>query len=200
MQWAQPFAGLPGGFAQWLPQAAADTASSVTPIITLNAGGAAAPLGSMLLGTIAGSLGETSALLILLAGAFLVYKKVASWQLMVSTLVSGTALAALFHYTGVGQVSGMQAAPPLFTLLSGGFIFGAIFMVTDPISAPKTKQAQWIAGSLVGLITIVIRTFSLFTEGMMFAILIVNALTPLLELQLKRREDRKKAKAKEAAA
>ncbi len=198
MTWAQPFLSLPGGFAAY--SVAADAVSSATPIITYNATGALASHLQLFLGTVAGSLGESSALLILLAGAFLVYKKVASWQLMVSTLVSGTALAALFHYTGVGQVSGMQAAPPLFTLLSGGFIFGAIFMVTDPISAPKTKQAQWIAGTLVGLITIVIRTFSLFTEGMMFAILIVNALTPLLELQLKRREDRKKAKAKEAAA
>jgi Na+-transporting NADH:ubiquinone oxidoreductase subunit B len=183
MQWAQPFAGLPGGFAQWLPQAAADTASSVTPIITLNAGGAAAPLGSMLLGTIAGSLGETSALLILLAGAFLVYKKVASWQIMVSTI--GT---------------GVTHASPLFVLLSGGLMFGAIFMATDPVSAPKDKTAQWLVGILIGVITVVIRSFSLFTEGMMFAILIANAVTPLIELKLKQLADAKKAKAKEVAA
>lgn len=194
MQWAQPFAGLPGGFAQWLPQAAADTASSVTPIITLNAGGAAAPLGSMLLGTIAGSLGETSALLILLAGAFLVYKKVASWQIMVSTIGSAGLLSAALYFTGVTHAS------PLFVLLSGGLMFGAIFMATDPVSAPKDKTAQWLVGILIGVITVVIRSFSLFTEGMMFAILIANAVTPLIELKLKQLADAKKAKAKEVAA
>lgn len=194
MEWAQPFAGLPGGFAQWLPQAAADTASSVTPIITLNAGGAAAPLGSMLLGTVAGSLGETSALLILLAGAYLVYKKVASWQIMVSTIGSAALLSAALYFTGVTQAS------PLFVLLSGGLMFGAIFMATDPVSAPKDKKAQWLFGILIGVITVVIRSFSLFTEGMMFAILIANSVTPLIELKLKQLADAKKAKAKEAAA
>ena len=73
-------------------------------------------------------------------------------------------------------------------------------MVTDPVSAPKNKTAQWIAGCLVGLITVIIRTFSLFTEGMMFAILIVNALTPFIELKIKQREDKKKTAAKGAAA
>jgi len=194
MEWAQPFAGLPGGFAQWLPQAAADTASSVTPIITLNAGGAAAPLGSMLLGTVAGSLGETSALLILLAGAYLVYKKVASWQIMVSTIGSAAVLSAALYFTGVTQAS------PVFVLLSGGLMFGAIFMATDPVSAPKDKKAQWLFGILIGVITVVIRSFSLFTEGMMFAILIANSVTPLIELKLKQLADAKKAKAKEAAA
>ena len=198
MTWPQPFLALPGGFAAY--NTAVDAITSATPIITYNATGELANHLHLFLGNVAGSLGESSALLILLGGAFLVYKKVASWQLMVSTIVSGTALSAIFHYTGVMQVSGMASAPPLFMLLTGGFLFGAIFMVTDPISAPKTKQAQWIAGTLVGLITVVIRTFSLFTEGMMFAILIVNAFTPLLELQLKQRQDRKKLKEKGAAA
>lgn len=130
----------------------------------------------------------------------MVYRKVASWQLMVSTIVSGTALAAILHYAGVHHSMGMLTAPPLFTLLSGGFLFGAVFMVTDPVSAPKSKAAQWVAGALVGLITVVIRSFSLFTEGMMFAILIVNAVTPLLELKLKQFQDRKKQAVKEASA
>ena len=198
MTWPQPFLSLPGGFAAY--STAVDAISAATPIITYNASGALPNYLHLFLGNVAGSLGESSALLILLSGLFLVYKKVASWQLMVSTIVSGTALSALFHYAGVTQATGMAAAPPLFMLLSGGFLFGSIFMVTDPISAPKTKQAQWVAGTLVGLITVIIRTFSLFTEGMMFAILIVNAFTPLLELQIKRHQDRKKLQKKEAAA
>lgn len=201
-QWAHPFTSLPGGFAAWVAAVpAADTVTMVTPIISYNLSGVA-PVDNLrlFLGTIPGALGETSALLILLAGLFLVWKKVASWQLMLSTIVSGTALAAILHFAGVPHQTGVQAAPPLFMLLSGGYLFGAVFMVTDPVSAPKNKAAQWIAGSLVGLITVIIRTFSLFTEGMMFAILIVNAFTPMLEMKVKQFQDRKKLKAKEASA
>lgn len=179
MQWAQPYMGLPGGFARWLPQAAADVTASVTPIISLGSGSPAASYGNLFLGTVAGSLGETSALLILLGGVYLVYKKVASWQIMVSTIGSAGILSAALYLFKV------TAVDPLFTLLSGGLMFGAIFMATDPVSAPRDKTTQWLYGVLIGVITVIIRTFSLFTEGMMFAILIVNALTPLMEMQVK---------------
>ena len=79
-------------------------------------------------------------------------------------------------------------------------MFGAVFMATDPVSAPNDKAVQWIAGSLMGVITIIIRAFSLFTEGMMFAILIVNALTPLLELKYRQMKQARKEKGKEAVA
>lgn len=194
MGWLQPFTGFPGGFAAFAPPAALDAVSSVTPMIALEKTGAVASSLSLFLGNVAGSMGETSALLILLAGAYLLYTKVASWQTMVSTLVSGTVLGAILYFAGV------SAAPPLFALLSGGFLFGAMFMATDPVSSPKDKTAQWIAGALIGCITVVIRTFSLFTEGMMFAILIVNAMTPLLDLKMKQWKARAKNKAKEATA
>ncbi len=194
MQWAVPYGGFPGGFAHWLPKALADTATGATPILALERGGGVAPLDQLFLGTVSGSMGETSALLILLCGAFLLYKKVASWQIMLSTTVSGLALAAILYWTGV------SVAPPLFSILAGGYLFGAVFMATDPVSAPKAKQVQWLYGTLIGLITVIIRTFSLFTEGMMFAILIVNALTPLMELQYKQRTAARKAKQKEAVA
>lgn len=198
MQWAQPFTSLPGGFASWLPMPAADTVTSVTPLIDLLNDGVLTPLNQMLLGTIGGSLGETSAIIILLAGAYLLYTKVASWQIMASTILSGLGLSAILYYTGV------SAAPPLFAVLSGGFLFGAVFMATDPISAPKMKQVQWVFGFLIGLSTVIIREFGLFTEGMMFAILIANALTPLMELQYKKWQQKQKQKQKlppkEAAA
>jgi len=196
LQWAQPFASLPGGFASW----GVDAVSAATPIISYNSGGAAASYGELLLGFVGGSLGETSALLLILVGAFLVYKKVASWQIMVSTVVSGGALAAILSLAGIAGAHGVPLPPPLFTLLTGGFLFGAVLMATDPVSAPRDKTAQWITGTLIGLVTVVIRSFALFTEGMMFAILIVNALTPLIELQLRQRKGRNAQKAKEAAA
>jgi len=194
LQWPQPFSGFPGGFAHWSAQLAADTAASATPIITLNAGGAPAPLSQLLLGTTGGSLGETSAVLIALGAAWLLYKKAASWQMMASTLLGAAVLSAAFYLTGVSN------ATPWFTLLSGGLLFGAVYMATDPVSAPNDKTVQWICGGLIGLITVIIRTFSLFTEGMMFAILIVNSLTPLIELKYKQLKAAKKAKAKEAVA
>ncbi len=193
-QWSLPFSGFPGGFASWLPRQAADMVSGATPMLALQKTGALAPLDSLLLGTIPGSLGETSALLLLLCGAFLIVKKVASWQIMASTLASGLLLSAALYYTGV------TAAPPLFALLSGGFVFGAVFMVTDPVSAPKIKSAQWVYGFLIGTVTVIIRSFSLFTEGMMFAILISNALTPLMELKFKQRQDKAKLKSEVAGA
>ena len=193
MRWAQPFTSFPGGFLSYLPLQATDGVAGATPMISLAKTGVMAPLHQLFLGTVGGSLGETSALIILLCGVYLLIKKVASWQIMLSTLVSGTVLSAILYYTSVNQ------AAPLFSLLSGGFIFGAIFMATDPVTAPKTVPAQWLYGTLIGLITVVIRSFSLFTEGMMFAILIVNALTPLMELKFKQYADRKKLKQKEAA-
>jgi Na+-transporting NADH:ubiquinone oxidoreductase subunit B len=194
MEWPLPFSGFPGGFAAWSARTAADTVASATPIITLNEGGAAAPVSQLFLGNIAGSLGETSALLILIGAAYLLYKKAASWQMMVSTLLGAGVLSSVLYLTGV------SSAAPWFTLLSGGLMFGAVFMVTDPVSAPNDKTVQWIAGILIGVITIIIRTFSLFTEGMMFAILIVNALTPLLELKYRQMKQARKEKGKEAVA
>lgn len=194
VHWPQPFASLPGGFASWLPMQAADAASSASPMIAFEQEGILTPILNLFLGNVAGSLGETSALIILLCGAYLLYKKVASWQIMLSTLLSGVALSAALYYTGVSQM------PPLFALLSGGFLFGTVFMATDPVSAPRDKRAQWLYGILIGLVTVVIRNFGLFTEGMMFAILIANALTPLMELKLKQYSDRRKAAAREVAA
>jgi Na+-transporting NADH:ubiquinone oxidoreductase subunit B len=194
LQWPLPYNAFPGGFAAWSAARGADAISSATPLITLNAGGAAAPTLNLFLGNIAGSLGETSAVLILLGAAFLLYKKVASWRLMLSTLTGAGIFAAVLWLAGV------SAATPWFVLFSGGLMFGAVFMVTDPVSAPKDKALQWLAGFLVGSITVIIRTFGLFTEGMMFAVLIVNALTPLLELKYRELKESKKAKAKGAAA
>lgn len=201
MQWAKPFLSLPGGFASFYPLTlAADAFTQATPIITFNSTGATAPLLRLFLGLIPGSAGETSALLILIAGVILSVKKTASWQIIVSTILSGLAFSAILHYAGVTGPSGMRLAPPLVSLFSGGFLYGAVFMATDPVSAPKIKAAQWMTGSLIGIITMVIRSFSLFTEGIMFAILIVNALTPLIEMKVKQFQDhRKKMRAAEAA-
>ncbi len=171
--WAKPMAFWPGGLVRFTPDA--DMLTAATPIITFNKSGEAAPYLDLFLGNVSGSLGEASALLILAAAVYLVVTKTASWKIMVSTIGSFLVCASLLFATGAA------AADPLFSLLSGGFLFGAVFMTTDPVSAPKDETTKILYGILIGVVTLIIRRFSLFTEGMMFAVLIGNMFVPLME-------------------
>ncbi len=199
--WNAPYQGLPGGFAAFAPLAmAADAVSTATPIINFNTSQAQEPLLNLFLGLVPGSLGESSKLLILLGGVYLIARKTASWRLILSTIASGFAFAALAYWLNVPGIGGRPLPPALFSILTGGFLYGAVYMITDPVSAPKDSASQWVAGALTGLLTVVIRSFALFTEGIMFAILIVNALTPLIEMKVKGWKSRGAAPAQEAAA
>ena len=192
MQWQKPFGGFPGGLLKW--SGAVDMATEVTPMINMNVNGIAASPLNLLIGNISGSMGETSAILIILAGAYLIYTKTASWKIMASVTASGLVFSLFFNMLGATNVN------PLFTLLSGGFLFGTVFMATDPVSAPMKDPGKIIYGILIGFITIVIRTFSLFTEGMMFAILIGNSFAPLINMNVKNWEAKQKAKKAALAA
>lgn len=175
--WTEPFKNLPGGFTQFF--GGADVLTHATPMIAMKAGGESPALTDLIFGFTAGTLGETSALLILLAGIYLVVTKTASWKIMLSTIASAGVLSTIFYLTGI------TATAPQFMLLSGGLLFAAVFMATDPVSAPRGEEAKWIFGVMIGLFAVIIRQFSLFTEGVMFAILIANALTPLLERNIR---------------
>lgn len=183
IQWTQPSRGFPGGFGFWLG-APADSLTTATPMLSYRASGFMEPLRNMFLGNTSGSLGETSALLILLAGAYLIYTKTASWEIILSTVLGFIGADAAFHFLGFSQVP-----TPLFGLLSGGILFGAVFMATDPISSPKTQKGKWIYGLLIGLVTVIIRGFALFAGGMMFAILIANTFVPILDEGVKSMEN-----------
>lgn len=185
--WTQPFAGFPAGFARFT--AGADAISAATPMIQLNQDGLTTGYLPLFLGNIAGSLGETSALLILIAAVYLIATKTASWKIIASCAASFAVLNVILHFTGVIRPD------PLFSLLSGGFLFAAVFMATDPISAPKQETSKFIYGALIGLLAVVIRSFSLFTEGIMFAILIANAFVPLIDRHVKTVRNRKKVTA-----
>lgn len=191
MQWQKPFTGFPGGLLRW--SGAVDMATEVTPMIDKTVNGISASPVNLLIGNIAGSMGETSAILILAAGAYLIYTKTASWKIMASVAGSGLVFALLFQMLGATEVD------PLFALLSGGFLFGTVFMATDPVSAPMKDPAKIIYGILIGFVTMVIRTFSLFTEGMMFAILIANSFAPLIDMNVKNWQAKQKAKAAPAS-
>jgi Na+-transporting NADH:ubiquinone oxidoreductase subunit B len=125
-------------------------------------------------------MGEISAVLILLAGIYLIVKKTASWKIISSVLAGVLGMEAIFYFSGISRFP-----DPLYAILSGGVLFGAVFMATDPITAPSTDPGKWLFGFLVGIAAVFIREFSLFPEGMMFAILIMNSFVPLLDIAVK---------------
>ena len=183
VSWIKPFTSFPGGLIKFTNSV--DAVTNATPLITFNKTGEIASYWDLSYGGVAGSLGETAAILLVLAGIFLIIKKTASWKVMASCLVGFGVLNTILWVTGV------TAADPLFSVLSGGFVFGMIFMATDPVTAPKSDTARIIYGLAIGLITAVIRIFGLFAEGMMFAILIANMFVPLIERLLKDMKARK---------
>lgn len=187
VSWTEPFTGFPGGLIRW--SNAVDAATNASPLILFNKTGETTNYLDLFLGRISGSVGETVALLIILCGIYLIITKTASWKSMVSCLLGFGIFSSILFFTGVTE------ADPLFSILSGGFLFGTVFMITDPVTSPKKDTARIIYGAGVGIITAVIRIFGLFAEGMMFAILIGNMFVPLLEKLLRDAKARKKVAA-----
>ncbi len=187
VRWTEPFSSFPGGLIRY--DGGVDAIASATPMILAKSDAWSGGYLPLLFGNIAGSLGETSAILILLAAIYLIATKTAFWKIMAATAGSFLALNAILYFSGV------IAPDPLFSLLSGGFLFAAVFMATDPVSAPVLDQAKIAYGILIGLVAVIIRQYSIFTEGIMFAILIANAFGPLLERQIRQWTQRKKVAA-----
>lgn len=188
MGWVRPASGFPGGFATYITQSV-DAMAQATPMSIFRETGIYGNFTDLLIGNISGSLGETSAILIILAGIYLIYKKVASWEIMTGVLIGFTGLSGALLLLGNTQVPNI-----LFGLFSGGLLFGTVFMSTDPISAPKTKEAKWIYGILIGIVTVIIRGYSLFSGGIMFAILISNTFAPIMDEGVRHYKKRKKEK------
>ena len=145
------------------------------------------------LGTIQGSMGETSALACLIGAAILVASGIGSWRIMVSMLVGAMALAAVLFGAG-STTNPLFAMPPHWHLVLGGFAFGLVFMATDPVSAAMTNGGQYIYGALIGVLVIVIRVFNPgFPEGTMLAILFGNTFAPLIDYYVVRTNIRRRA-------
>jgi len=134
----------------------------------------------MLLGNISGSLGEISALMLILGGLYMLYKKVITWEIPVSVIGSVAAIATIFWL-----VDPQSYVNPVYHLLTGGLMLGAIYMATDMVSSPMSSKGQLIYGVGIGAITILIRLFGAYPEGISFAILIMNAFTPLINNYVK---------------
>jgi len=156
----------------WVPPLVVDGTTAATP---LAAGGELMPL---FLGNVPGCIGETSALAILIGAAYLFYMDIIDWRIPVSYL--GT----VFILTPVLNQAfslGTFVHTGLFAILAGGVMFGAIFMATDMVTTPVTALGQLIFGFGCGLLTVVIRLYGQYPEGVTFAILFMNALTPLID-------------------
>ncbi len=133
----------------------------------------------MFLGTIPGSVGETSTLAILIGALILILTGVGSWKIIVSVFAGGAVMGLLLNAFAVNE---FMALPFWEHLLLGGFAFGAVFMATDPVSGAQTERGKWIYGFLIGLLAILIRVLNpAYPEGVMLAILLMNVFAPLID-------------------
>jgi len=137
---------------------------------------------NMLTGSVAGSMGETSALLLLLGGLFLLYKRIISWHIPISMLGTLAMLAGIFYL-----IDPSLYVDPVTHLLSGAAIIGAFFIATDLVTSPVSVRGQLIFGAGIGLLIFVIRTWTAYPEGVAFAVMLMNACTPLIDHYLKPR-------------
>ena len=130
----------------------------------------------MVLGTIPGSVGETSVIAILIGAFILIWTGVASWKIMVSSVVGCLAIGYL------GYAVGATDLPGYYQLVMGGFLFGTVFMATDPVTSAQTECGKWIYGFLVGALAVTVRLWNPgYPEGMMLAILLMNTFAPLID-------------------
>ena len=127
----------------------------------------------------AGTIGEVCALALLVGLAYMLWKKIITWHIPVSII------ATVFVFSGLLHLANPIYADPLAVILSGGLMLGAIFMATDYVTSPMTYKGQLIYGIAIGVLTVVIRNWGSYPEGMSFAILIMNALTPLINNYVK---------------
>jgi len=130
-------------------------------------------------GLIPGSIGETSVVAILIGAAILIVTGIGNWKIMLSTVVGGLFMGILLNLFAVNP---FMEVPFWQQLILGGFMFGAVFMATDPVSAAQTQKGKWIYGFLIGVLAILIRVLNpAYPEGMMLAILLMNTFAPLID-------------------
>ena len=162
-----------------LPRMAADATSTATPLGVLAEGGAELPSNmQMFLGFIGGSMGEVSAIALLIGGLFLIWKKIIS-PIIPCCFIGTVFLFALIYYGATGEGEALQMA--VFHVLAGGVMLGAFFMATDYVTSPLLPMGKVIFGIGCGLITMIITLWGQYPEGVSFSILIMNCLTPLIE-------------------
>ena len=153
-----------------------DGFSGATPLANATFENLSPKFMDMIIGTIPGSVGETSVIAILIGAFILLWTGVASWKIMVSSVVGGLAIGYL------GYAVGATDLPGYYQLVMGGFLFGTVFMATDPVTSAQTECGKWIYGFLVGALAVTVRIWNPgYPEGMMLAILLMNTFAPLID-------------------
>lgn len=152
----------------------AQAITEATPLMLQKFNGQLTSLDKLFFGNIAGSMGETSAFLLLLGGIYLLIKRSADWRVPLSLLF------AVLIVSTTGYFVNSDFGPPLFHLFAGGLFFGTFFMATDPVTTPVTKKGKFIFGAACGLLIMVLRYFSNLAEGVLYSILFMNAAVPLI--------------------
>jgi electron transport complex protein RnfD len=179
-----PAVGVPGqpwwmlrgdNFALPLMAAQSDAVTAATPLGLMKFERTSTSLDALLLGTTGGSLGETAALLILLCGAYLALRGYLNWRIPASILATVAVFAGILH-----AIDPARFASAPFMLFSGGLMLGAVYMATDMVTAPVTNGGRWIFGIGIGVLVVVIRVWGGLPEGVMYAILLMNAFVPFI--------------------
>lgn len=162
--------------AAWSARVQIDGFSGATPLMLQKFEHVTTSLTRLLWGQVAGSTGETCGILIAVCGLYLMLRRMMDWRIPVSMLLSAFLLSAAFFLA-----SPTHYPPPTFVLFSGGLILGAMFMATDMVGSPVTPLGVWIYGAIMGVITVMIRLHGGLSEGVMYAILLGNALSPMID-------------------
>lgn len=167
-------AAFPVVMTSWARHFSLDAVTTATPLGLMKFSNQTTSLLKLFIGTIPGSLGETSALAILIGGIYLIVKGYADWRIPLGVILTVCITSSLLYFVNPNFGS------PLFHLLSGGVMLGAFFMATDPVTSPFTPKGKWVFSIGVGIILMVIRIWSGLPEGVMYSILLMNAATPLI--------------------
>jgi len=161
----------------WAAPTTVDAITGPTPLAAAKFSGEMTDLSPLFFGNVSGSLGETSALAMLIGGLWILWRRAADWRLTVGMIVGVAAMAWLQSLT-----SDPSRSPGVLRhLCAGSVLFAAFFIVTDPVTSPLTRKGRWIFGLLVGALTMMIRWFGGYPEGVMFSVLLANAVVPLID-------------------
>ncbi len=174
-------AAYPKMLTTFIKPSSVDAISSATPLVLRKFSQVITPTSALFFGKVSGSLGETSAICLIIGGLYLLIRKVAGWRIPLSLLLTTTITSAIFFFLNPSWGS------IWFHLFAGGLLLGAFFMATDPVTTPTTKRGRYIFGIGCGVLTMIIRYFSGLGEGVMYSILFMNALTPLINRYTKPR-------------
>lgn len=154
---------------------APDVVTGATPLGLMKFEGVSTPTADLMLGSISGSIGETAGLLILVCGGYLAIRRYLDWRVPASIFLTVAILSGLLYLIGPDRFPS-----PQFMLFSGGLMLGAMYMATDMVTSPVTPAGAWLFGIGIGLLTVLIRVWGGLPEGVMYAILFMNALVPFI--------------------